>query len=186
MGLLSKMFGGGKDKAGDGVALDIIENTLKGLFEIGQFNLNYEISDDEKGNINVELYGEDEKNLTEREGQLLDAFQLYLKRVLQHNLPELKVNLNCDANGFREEANDELLEIAEKLKNIALDKNRSVYVRALPPKDRKVIHQYLAEDGRVKSKSVGEGHFKKIKIFPAKGGPKNRDGHGNQDSEELN
>jgi hypothetical protein len=29
-----------------------------------------------------------------------------------------------------------------------------------------LIHQYLAEDGRVKSRSVGEGHFKKIKIYP--------------------
>lgn len=190
MGFLSKMFGGGKAKADD-VALDIIETTLKGIFDKGQFNLNYEISDDEKGNISIELFGEDEKNLTDREGQLLDAFQLYLKRVLQHNLPDLKVNVNCDANGFREESNEELIKIADKLKNIALDKGRSVYVRALPPKDRKVIHQHLAEDGRVKSKSVGEGHFKKIKIFPAKGekGGERGDNRGNRGSrhnEEMN
>jgi spoIIIJ-associated protein len=56
--------------------------------------------------------------------------------------------------------------LADKLKGIAIDKGKSVYFRALPPKDRKLIHQYLAEDGRVKSRSVGEGHFKKIKIYP--------------------
>jgi len=78
------------------------------------------------------------------------------------------VNVYCDSNNYRKEASEELIKLADKLKKIALDKNKSVYFRALPPKDRKTIHQYLAEDGRVKSKSVGEGHFKKIKIFPAK------------------
>ncbi|MCB0415883.1 MAG: hypothetical protein KDD50_16215, partial [Bdellovibrionales bacterium] len=72
-------------------------------------------------------------------------------------------------DGFRQEANDELIKLAEKLKGIALKKKKSVYFRALPPKDRKIIHQYLAEDGRVKSQSVGDGLYKKIKIFPKKG-----------------
>ena len=57
----------------------------------------------------------------------------------------------------------------EKLKNVAVEKGKPVYFRALPPRDRKLIHQFLAEDGRVKSRSVGEGVFKKIKIFPIKG-----------------
>lgn len=61
-----------------------------------------------------------------------------------------------------------MIELADKLKEIALTKGKPVYFRALPPKDRKVVHQYLAEDGRVKSRSVGDGHFKKIKIFPLK------------------
>ena len=181
MGLFDKIFGGGKDKSGEGVALDIIESTLQGIFEKGQFNLSYEISDDENGNINIELFGEDEGELTDREGQLLDAFQLYLKRVVQHQLPDAKIKVACDANGYREDANQELIKLADKLKNIAIDKNKSVYFRALPPKDRKVIHQYLAEDGRVKSRSVGEGHFKKIKIFPAK-----HDKKENQNNDQMN
>ncbi len=183
MGLFDKIFGGGggEKKSGAGVALDIIESTLQGIFEKGQFNLSYEISDDEKGNINIELFGEDEGELTDREGQLLDAFQLYLKRVVQHQLPEERINVDCDANGYREEANEELIKLADKLKNIAIDKNKSVYFRALAPKDRKVIHQYLAEDGRVKSRSVGEGHFKKIKIFPAK-----NDKNENSNNDQIN
>jgi spoIIIJ-associated protein len=60
-----------------------------------------------------------------------------------------------------------LIELAEKLKGIVIDKGRSVYVRALMPKDRKIVHQYLAGDERVKSKSIGDGLYKKIKIFPA-------------------
>jgi spoIIIJ-associated protein len=58
---------------------------------------------------------------------------------------------------------------------MALEKGRSVYFRALPPKDRKIIHQHLASDDRIKSRSVGEGNFKKIKIYPAKSSKENSD-----------
>jgi spoIIIJ-associated protein len=78
------------------------------------------------------------------------------------------VHVNLDCANFRKDAEAALIELADKLKDIALTKGKPVYFRALPPKDRKVVHQYLAEDGRVKSRSVGDGHFKKIKIFPLK------------------
>src|SRR5690606_39890256 len=110
----------------------------------------------------------DEEMLVSKDGQLLDALQLYVRRAVQHQLPEETAIINIDCANYRKEANEALIALAEKLKGIALSKGKSVYFRALPPKDRKVIHQYLAEDGRVKSRSIGEGHFKKIKIYPAK------------------
>ncbi len=168
MGIFDKIFGSKKPEV-DGKVVDIVEETLDGIFARANFDLSYDLNGDDTGSLVVEIFGNDQAALIDKEGQLLDAFQLYIKRVIQHRLPEDKTNLVCDSNGFRKESNDELLKLAEKLKNIVLDKNKSVYFRALPPKDRKVIHQYLADDGRVKSRSVGEGHFKKIKIFPAKG-----------------
>lgn len=167
MGILNKIFG--SKKSGNDGAVQIIEDTLDGIFGRANFDLSYDLSSDDEGNVEVEIFGNDQENLIDKEGQLLDAFQLYLKRVLQHQLPDQKINVTCDSNGFRKEAGEELIKLADKLKKIAIDKNKSVYFRALAPKDRKIIHQYLAEDGRVKSRSVGEGHFKKIKIYPAKG-----------------
>jgi spoIIIJ-associated protein len=93
---------------------------------------------------------------------------LFIKRVLQHQLPDARVNLNLDCNGYRDESSKALIELADRLKEKALEQGRSVYVRALPPKDRKVVHQHLAGDARVKSRSVGEGLYKKIKIYPVK------------------
>jgi spoIIIJ-associated protein len=136
------------------------------LIALGRFELGFEVKTLNDGTIHVDVFGKDEEMLTEREGQLLDSFQLYIRRAVQHQDPEGNINVNIDCANFREEANEALIQLAEKLKGIALDKGKSVYFRALPPKDRKVIHQYLAEDGRVKSRSVGEGHFKKIKIYP--------------------
>lgn len=167
-GLFGKLFG--KKKKDDGPE-GIVDEILVQLFELSRLELTYDMKTLEDGTVHVDIFGKDEALLTEKEGQLLDALQLYVRRAIQHQLPEDSFNVNLDSANFREQANEALIALAEKLKGIALTKGKSVYFRALPPKDRKVIHQYLAEDGRVKSRSIGEGHFKKIKIYPAKSTP---------------
>jgi len=165
MTLFGKLFG--KKKKEDGPEA-LVDGVLSQLLQLSQLELSYDIKTLEDGTIHVDMFGKDEELLTTKEGQLLDALQLYVRRALQHQMPDSQVNVDLDSANFREQANAALIDLAEKLKGIALSKGRSVYFRALPPKDRKVIHQYLAEDGRVKSRSVGEGHFKKIKIYPTK------------------
>ena len=166
-GIFGKLFGSKKKKT-DGPE-GIVDDILASIVQLGNFELSYDIKTLEDGTVHVDVYGKDEELLTSKEGQLLDAFQLYIRRPLQHQMPEDGINVNIDCANFREQANEALIQLAEKLKGIALEKGKSVYFRALPPKDRKVIHQYLAEDGRVKSRSIGDGHFKKIKIYPVKG-----------------
>jgi spoIIIJ-associated protein len=171
-GFLSKLFGGGKKKSSEADStIGLVEEVLQGLIERGALDLSYEVNSHMNGEIeeiNIELTGNDEKLLIEKEGALLDSLQLFIKRVVQHQLPDARVNVNFDSNGYREESNRSLLDLADKLKERALEQGRSVYLRALPPKDRKVIHQYLANDERVRSRSVGEGLYKKIKIYPVK------------------
>lgn len=164
-GIFGKLFGSKKKK--DGIE-GLVEEALLAVIELGKFDLTFDMKKEESGDINVEFHGDDEELLTSKEGQLLDSLQLYVRRVVQHQNSEDHVNINLDCANFREQANAELVALADKLKGIALSKGKAVYFRALPPKDRKVIHQYLAEDGRVKSRSIGDGHFKKIKIYPIK------------------
>lgn len=163
--LLGKLFGG-KKKGGSDLET-LIDDVLKDLMDLTHLKLSFDL-DRKEDEITVNFFGEDEEFLTSKEGQLLDSMQLYIRRVVQHQVPDEKVHVNLDCANFRKDAEQALIELADKLKEIALSKGKPVYFRALPPKDRKVVHQYLAEDGRVKSRSVGDGHFKKIKIFPLK------------------
>lgn len=187
-GFFSRIFGGKKQEgaAGRGAAdrasatgpltdVDrLVEDTLAGIIERAQFDLEFVTTagEDDKGErqLVIEFSGEDSELLKEKEGQMIDALQLYLKRVAQHRFPDDRTNILIDCEGYRDESNQALVELAEKLKGIALERNKAVYLRALPPKDRKVIHQHLANDDRVKSRSIGDGLFKKIKIFPIKEG----------------
>jgi spoIIIJ-associated protein len=166
MNFFSKIFGSKKEATT--TVEQLVEDTLNGIINAGQFDLKFTLDTDAEGNIKIELAGDDEELVTSKDGQILESFQLFLKRVCQHRFPEDNTEITIDCGGFWEESNQALIELAEKLKNVAIDKGRSVYFRALPPKDRKVIHQYLSADERVKSRSVGEGLFKKIKIYPAK------------------
>jgi spoIIIJ-associated protein len=172
-GFFSKLFGGGKNKGNNEVEA-LVQSTLEGIIERAQFELTFEIhtekEDDGDVTLAVELSGADEEILKDKKGQLLDAFQLFLKRAIQHNFPDDKTNITVDCGGYRDENANALIERAENLKAIAIEQGKSVYYRALPPKDRKIVHQHLAKDPRVKSRSLGDGLYKKIKIYPAKGG----------------
>ena len=166
-GFLGKIFGS-KKKTPEGLE-GIVEALLMEAMKLSRLDLTMSFSrDPDTNDLNVDFTGDDEEMLLSKEGQLLDALQLFVRRAVQHQLPDERGNINLDCADFRQQANDALIALAEKLKGIALSKGKSVYFRALPPKDRKVIHQYLAEDGRVKSRSIGDGHFKKIKIYPIK------------------
>jgi spoIIIJ-associated protein len=169
MGLFTKIFGG--NKSGNTQGQSLINDLLEGTIQKSGLDISFEIKsskEEDRNILKVDFFGEDEKLFTSKDGALLDAFQLFMKRALQHNQPEDNTHLFFDCNGYRERANQDLLDLADKLKNRALDQGKSVYVRALPPKDRKIVHQFLAEDERVKSRSVGDGLYKKIKIYPAK------------------
>jgi len=166
-GFFSKLFGGGKKTDLDSV----VEATLSGILDKGGFDLSYNLDVEKKEEvteIKINFSGADEELLKDHKGQLLDAFQLIIKRVTQHNFPDVQTNVQVDCGGFREETEAALIERAEHLKTIAIEQGKSVYYRALPPKERKVVHQYLAQDPRVKSRSLGDGLYKKIKIFPVK------------------
>jgi spoIIIJ-associated protein len=170
-GFFSKLFGG-KSKSSGGEVETLVRDTLTGIIEKGQFDLSFKVSYEKEANaegiLAIEISGSDEELLKDKKGQMLDALQLFLKRAVQHNFPEDKTNITVDCGGYREESAAALIERAENLKTIAIEQGKSVYYRALPPKDRKVVHQYLAQDPRVKSRSLGEGLYKKIKIYPAK------------------
>lgn len=190
-GFFSKIFGGKKKEtpavsAAGGSAVSLVERTMQGLIEKAQLDLDFEVRSDAGGEteeITVELSGADQNFLTEKDGALLDAFQLFFKRVLQHQLPDARVNVGFDCNGFRDELSKGLVDLAEGLKEKCLSQGRAVYLRALPPKDRKIVHQYLASDERVRSRSVGDGLYKKIKIYPAKANGRDA-GNGRDDDRE--
>ncbi len=165
-----KLFGKKEEVITGGSVTDMIEGALDNLIGISGLEFDYKISTDgteaEREKVFVEIGGLDEELLRARDGALLDAIQLFLTRITQHQLRDERVSIYVDNEGYRDQANQELIDLAEKLKNVAMEKGRPVYFRALPPRDRKVIHQYLAGDPRIKSHSVGEGLYKKIKIFP--------------------
>jgi len=183
MGFLSKIFGSGKKSEIE----TTLEEVLQSVLTKSGLDLSFDIkSSDDGKEVLFDLYGEDEEQAKDREGMLLDSLQLFLRRVLQHKFPEQRVSVIVDCDSFREDADQALIDLAEKLKGICLKKKKPVYFRAFPPRERKIIHQHLSEDDSVKSKSVGDGLYKKIKVFPAGMKPKKRPHNGNKSESKGN
>lgn len=171
MNFFKKLFGSDSKENLD--PRGFVEETAKALIEKAGWELDVTVTQetrDEQNTLVVDFFGADEKLICEREGQYLEAIQIFLKRVLQNRFPEDHSYITVDAAGFSEANQKELEQLADRLRQSVLSKKRPVYCRALPPKDRKIIHQYLSTDNRIRTKSVGEGTFKKIKIFLAQSG----------------
>jgi spoIIIJ-associated protein len=174
MNFFKKLFGSGSKEELD--SRGFVEETARSLIAATGFDLDVsvtqEVGKESEVVLNVEFYGADEEFLCQKEGQVLEAIQIFLKRVLQNRWPDDRAQITVDAAGFSEANEKELHALADKLRNAVLTKKRPVYFRALPPKDRKIVHRFLAEDDRIRTRSVGEGTFKKIKIFLANGSDK--------------
>ena len=117
-GFFKKLFGGKKESS---EVETLVENTLAGVIELAGFELTFDLSFEKNENesvLSIDFSGPDEEMLKDKKGQLLDSFQLLVKRVIQHNFPEDKTNVLVDAGGFREETEQALIEKAENLKQI--------------------------------------------------------------------
>jgi len=106
--------------------------------------------------------------------------------MVSSHLPD-RIMLALNAGDFRERRAEELkvraVELADKVK--ADGKTQSI--SALNPSERRVVHMILQEDKGVRSRSVGEGLFKKVLIYkPGKGrrpaSKKRRGGQGGRSS----
>jgi predicted RNA-binding protein Jag len=163
--MFKKLFKG-KEKT----PASLVEQVLQDLLEKGGFLLSMEIKEKNEEEIFVDIFGEDEGLLKTKDGRFLLALQTYLNRVVQHHFFGQSVFVRLDSGNFFEEKEQRLLDLADKLKQKALSTGRPVYIKkALSPFQRRKVHQFLTEDGEVRTSSVGEGFYKNICITPASG-----------------
>lgn len=178
MSLLTKIFGGGPTKTG---AESILDEVVTNVIKHSGLKLSYDIKVSKDGkDMLFDFYGEDEELIKDKDGAFLNAMQLFLKRVQQNKSEDERVNIIVDSGTFREDQDQSLIDLAEKLKSVCLKKKKPVYFRAFPPRERKIIHQYLSDDTSIRSKSVGDGLFKKIKIYPANYKPSRKKSNDNK------
>lgn len=116
-----------------------------------------------------QINGEFEEQIIGPDGRTLDSLQYLLRKMVARHLPD-RIMLVVNVGDFRERRAEELkkhaLELAEQVK--ADGKTQSI--PALNPSERRVVHMALQEDKGVRSRSVGDGLFKKVLIYkPGKG-----------------
>lgn len=115
------------------------------------------------------LGGDNHEVIVGREGSTLDAMQYLLRKIVSQKIPE-KISLSLDAGTYRQDRQNELEQLALELAQKVKETGKSQMISALNPAERRMVHVILQEDTAIRSASIGEGLFKKVRIYlPGKG-----------------
>ena len=133
------------------------------------------------GTIRCNVGEEHEEALTEQEGKIIDSLQYILRKLAARKIEE-KIRLSIDIGQFREKRKVELVARAKELAELVKVDGKTQAIPPLNPSERRVVHVALQDDKDIRSRSVGDGLFKKILIYkPGKGkkpGTNKRGGRG--------
>ncbi len=114
--------------------------------------------------LRCHISGEHEDEIVGSEGRTLDSMQYLLRKMMSSSLPD-RMMLSLDAGDFRQRRAEELkiraLQLAEEVK----ETGKTQAIPALNPAERREVHMILQEDKSIRSRSVGDGLFKKILIY---------------------
>jgi len=154
-------------------SLDLLEKEILTIVELMGYPSTLTI--EAKGlAVQCVLSGEFEENLTGPEGKTLDSLQYLVRKIVTRKVPE-RLKVTIDVGNFREKRQEELVAKAVELAAMVKEDGKTQVIPALNPSERRVIHMILQDDKEIRSRSVGDGLFKKILIFkPGKGNKNNR------------
>lgn len=123
----------------------------------------------EENTVQCNISGPHEAHIVGPEGRTLDSLQYLLRKMVSRHLPD-RIMLALNAGDFRERRAEELKVRAVELAELVKVDGKTQAIPALNPSERRVVHMVLQEDKGVRSRSVGEGLFKKVLIYkPGKG-----------------
>lgn len=146
----------------------LIESEIGKILDLMGFSATVE-STITGGAVNCVIKTDFEQELTDQDGKILDSLQYIVRKIVVKKVEE-RLRINLDVNNFRERRLDELkvraVELAEQVK----ENGKTQVITSLNPSERRAIHMILQEDKAIRSRSVGDGLFKKILIYkPGKG-----------------
>ncbi len=149
-------------------SIEIVASEVAKLVELMQFPSEVKVSATGLS-IFCSISGEFEEQLAGPEGKTLDSIQYLVRKMVARKCTE-RLRITINVGDFRERRLEELKERAVDLAGKVKETGKTHVLPALNPSERREIHMILQEDKEVRSRSVGDGLFKKILIYkPGKG-----------------
>ena len=113
----------------------------------------------------VDIHGDDLSILIGHRGETLSALQyitrLIVARELGHPTPVI-----IDVEGYRARREQQLRQLARRMADQAVERERTMTLEPMPPGERRIVHLELRDHEKVYTESVGEGDQRKVTIIP--------------------
>lgn len=120
---------------------------------------------DEDNKIIFDIQSEDSSILIGKKGKNLDALQLLVNIYINTKFPDYAGKVVIDIENYRNRREDYLIRMANRTANAVAKTRSSKLLEPLNPFERRLIHTALNNRKDVFTKSEGEGHFKRVRIF---------------------
>lgn len=121
--------------------------------------------EDEELHWVLNVSGKNVNRLIGRRGDTLASLQ-YITRLIVSRTHDSHVNLIVDAGQYKDQRSEKLEDLAVRMADRAVEQQRTITLEPMPPNERRIIHLALRERDDVETKSVGEGHSRKVTINP--------------------
>jgi spoIIIJ-associated protein len=138
---------------------------VEGLLELLDLEADITTWADKHGG-HVEVEGPDLNLLVGRDGETLSAVE-ELTRLAAVRQTGDRVRVVLDINGFRERRREALAKLARETGERVLGSGSGEELAPMPPHERKVVHDVIAEMAGVATESVGEEPNRRVAIVPA-------------------
>jgi spoIIIJ-associated protein len=113
----------------------------------------------------LELSGDSSGVLIGRKGQMLDALEYLVSRIVSRD-QTTTVHVTIDCEGYRLRRREGLEELARRMADEAKRKRRVITLNAMSPRDRRIVHLVLQQDPGISTRSSGKGLFRRLVIVP--------------------
>ena len=143
-----------------------VEHFVKELVDRSSLDLRVQVSEPEPDNIEISFQGFDLPLLLGHNAELLDALQYIARRAFASAVAS-GIQIDFDANGYRDARKEELQLMAQK----AAERVRSTRVPfvfdPMSAQDRRAIHTALVDIEGIRTESEGDGQMRRVKVLPA-------------------
>jgi spoIIIJ-associated protein len=117
------------------------------------------------GHMYLDIATNDSGLLIGRRGQTIDALQYLVNRLVSKEAGE-PGRVTLDIAHYQERREHHLKRLAQRLAARVKTTGQTAVLAPLNARDRRIIHQALQEDGKVRTSSKGEGELRQVLISP--------------------
>ena len=142
------------------------QNFMDELIKLSFLDINFSVAQ-EDNILKIDFEGEDEEVLKKNGFELLVSLEQITRKFLikKASLRQgFKIKFSVAGEVSTKEA--KLESLAARMKEKAIKTKKIVTLNSMPPKDRRIIHQYFSDDEKIETRSHGESYYKRIKLVP--------------------
>jgi spoIIIJ-associated protein len=113
----------------------------------------------------LELTGDASGILIGRRGQMLDALEYLVNRIVSRD-EGAATHISIDSENYRARRRTALEDLARRMAEQAKKKRKQVALNPMSPRDRRIVHMVLQGERGLTTRSSGKGYYRKLIIIP--------------------